>query len=399
MPLRRIADVRLGKMLQSTPSLPTDREVPYLRAGSLNSLDSIEGLPTMYASPSDLVSYTVRGGDLVITEGGDIGRAAFVPEVPPHTIIQNSLHRVRSKCADLRFLKYAIDWIYNTGWLDVLCNRSTFGHLTSEKIAALPIPCPSIKTQRAISKFLDVELARIDKLVIKKRRMIGLLEERRSGLIESLIRQVVTSNGEAPLRFFAHEITVGIVVTPSAWYADEGVPALRGVNVSPGNVDLDELVYLTSEGHELHRKSKLRVGDVVVVRTGQAGAAAVVPPALEDANCIDLIIIRAGPRLDSRFLEYVLNSDWTQKHVDQHSVGSIQNHFNVAAMKSIPIPSASRDVQRAIVDRLDDVTSHLDYIAKCLQRQISLLKERRDALITVAVTGQLDIPGVRHETG
>ncbi len=55
-------------MLQSTPSLPTDREVPYLRAGSLNSLDSIEGLPTMYASPSDLVSYTVRGGDLLCTE-------------------------------------------------------------------------------------------------------------------------------------------------------------------------------------------------------------------------------------------------------------------------------------------------------------------------------------------
>jgi type I restriction enzyme S subunit len=165
------------------------------------------------------------------------------------------------------------------------------------------------------------------------------------------------------------------------------------VNVLPGRIDLTDLVRITLEGNLVHLKSVLHAGDVVVVRTGQTGAAAVVPPSLEGANCIDLVVIRAGPRVDAEFLQHVLNSDWAQKHIEKHSVGSIQSHFNVGAMKELPIPLIPASMQREVADRLGAIVERIDGICERLSHQIGLLVEHRRALVTAAITGELDIPG------
>ena len=90
----------------------------------------------------------------------------------------------------------------------------------------------------------------------------------------------------------------------------------------------------------------------MVVRTGQAGAAAVVPPELDGCNCIDLVVVRPSIGTVSEFLEFVLNSDWTQKHVDKYSVGTIQSHFNVGAVKLVPVPRPPAPEQRRIAEQL-----------------------------------------------
>ena len=263
-----------------------------------------------------------------------------------------------------------------------------------EWLRGFRVPVDELAKQRAIADFLDAETARIDALIEKKRGLRELLRRRREGHIEHAIRGLVAEWGEAPLKYLARSVTVGIVVTPAAWYAEAGVPALRGQNVKPGRIVLDDLVYLTDEGHALHRKSELRSGDVVVVRTGQAGAATVVPPRVAGANCVDLIIVRPGPSADAKFLEHVLNSDWTRKHVERYSVGTIQSHFNVSAMKAVPVPSAPIRRQREVVASLGKLTARVDSTVARLDRQIDLLAEHRQALITAAVTGQLKVPGV-----
>ena len=152
-----------------------------------------------------------------------------------------------------------------------------------------------------------------------------------------------------------------------------------------------EVVYLSEAGHRENAKSTLRAGDVVVVRTGQAGAAAVVPAELDGANCIDLLIIRRSRKLRPRFLEYVLNSDWTAKHIGEHSVGSIQSHFNVAALREVAVPAPPIEVQDRHVEELDRFTErHRRTVAK-LTNQLDLLVEHRQAMITSAVTGEIDV--------
>jgi type I restriction enzyme S subunit len=267
-------------------------------------------------------------------------------------------------------------------------------HIRIGDVGQTIVPFPVRHEQTAIADYLDDETTRIDGLIAKKRRMISVISTRRSILIEQAIRASVDRCGAMPLKHVAGRIEVGIVVTPSAWYADDGVLALRGMNVRPGELVLDEVVRISEEGHRLHRKSELRSGDVVVVRTGQAGAAAVVPPSLAGANCIDLVIIRSASKLLPEFLHFVLNSDWTQKHIEAHSVGTIQSHFNVGSMKDLPLPVPSLDEQRRVVELLTEASADHDRLMTALEKQISLLAEHRQALITAAVTGELRIPGV-----
>jgi type I restriction enzyme S subunit len=387
----RVADIQLGKMLQPSPQGSRDRLVPYLRAGLISGT---EDFPEMYASPDDIERYGIARGDLLVAEGGDVGRCEFVSDCPDSAIIQNSLHRVRAATElDLRFIRYSLEAAYSSGWLSVLTNRSTFGHLTGEKLKALGVPWPDTERRGRVVALLDAETARIDALITKKLELVKLLKERATTEVEATIRQLVAEWGEVRLRFAVQEVTVGIVVTPAAWYADDGVPALRGANVLPGRIDLTDLVRITLEGNLVHLKSVLHAGDVVVVRTGQTGAAAVVPPSLDGANCIDLVVIRVGPRVDAEFLQHVLNSDWAQKHIDKHSVGAIQSHFNVGAMKELPIPLAPASVQREVADRLGAIVERIDGICERLSQHIGLLVEHRQALITAAMTGELDIPG------
>lgn len=256
----------------------------------------------------------------------------------------------------------------------------------------LHLPVPPARDQRAIADYLDRETARTDALIAAKRGMIQRLEERWQGTLEIAIQSLVQEFGETRLKYVCREIVVGIVITPSAWYADSGVLALRGTNVTPGEISLDDVVYLTPEGDALHLKSRLRSGDVVVVRTGQAGAAAVVPSPLDGVNCIDLVIVRPSNRYSPHFLEFVLNSNWTQQHVDKHSVGTIQSHFNVGAASSVPVPLAPLQAQNTAVEKLRNERESVQRLIDLLRRQIALLQEHRQTLITAAVTGEVEVP-------
>lgn len=272
---------------------------------------------------------------------------------------------------------------------------STHKTIYMPDIEQLRVPLPPLEEQRRIADFLDAETARIDNLAVKRHRMRDLLALRRERVIESVLgleRGATTAPNLVPLKYRVDAVSVGIVITPAKWYVDSGgTPALRGLNVKAGSINADDLVQISAEGHAEHVKSRLRTGDVVVVRTGQAGAAAVVPPELDGANCIDLIIVRPGQNLSPKYLEYVLNSGHARAQVSEHAVGSIQAHFNVGAMKQVPVPALGRAEQEEIVLHLDQVTGSIDRLRGKLIEQEQLLAEHRQTLITAAVTGQFDV--------
>ena len=172
---------------------------------------------------------------------------------------------------------------------------------------------------------------------------------------------------------------------------ERGVPALRGLNVRPGYINPTDLVYLSAEGDARHEKSRLRTGDVVVVRTGQAGAAAVVPPDLDESNAIDLLIIRPGPKVDPNFLVAYLNAPSTKTRITEGSVGAIQGHFNVAALRELSFPVLGIAEQRDYVEQWLYRSRAIDTLIAETEQFIELSRERRSALITAAVTGQIDV--------
>ena len=126
------------------------------------------------------------------------------------------------------------------------------------------------------------------------------------------------------LKFVTPHVTVGIVITPSKYYVDSGIPCLRSLNVRPDQLIEDDMVFISPESNELLRKSQLSAGDVVIVRTGKPGTAAVVDDRFDCANCIDLIIVRWQHSLDSRFICYVLNSELARTQYEAGTSGAIQ---------------------------------------------------------------------------
>ena len=156
---------------------------------------------------------------------------------------------------------------------------------------------------------------------------------------------------EVELEAVADEITVGYVGTMLSEYVERGIPFLRSLNVEPFRISTTDIRYITPEFHSRLRKSTLRPGDVVIVRTGKPGTAAVIPNWLAEANCSDLVIIRPGKKLDSRFLAYYINGA-SQQHVAAHLVGAVQQHFNVASSRKMRIRLPDLLEQRVIAAAL-----------------------------------------------
>ncbi|TKA97717.1 restriction endonuclease subunit S [Cereibacter changlensis] len=151
-------------------------------------------------------------------------------------------------------------------------------------------------------------------------------------------------------------LTVGHVGSMADEYVAAGVPFLRSLNVLPHLIDMKDVKYISRDFHKKLKKSALRPGDVVVVRTGKPGTCAVIPANLAEANCSDLVIARCGPELRPHFLSYWVNSI-ASDHVLSHTVGAVQQHFNVGAAKRMPIllpPLKEQDDVVAILGALDD---------------------------------------------
>lgn len=157
----------------------------------------------------------------------------------------------------------------------------------------------------------------------------------------------------------ATEVTVGHVGSMASEYVKEGIPFLRSQNVEAGYLDLSNVKFVSSTFHARLSKSSLRPGDVVIVRTGKPGATAIIPESLPISNCSDLVIVRPGPNLDSRFLAYYINSAACH-HVSSHLVGAVQQHFNVGSARAMQLRLPSIGEQRGIGTVLGTLDDKID---------------------------------------
>jgi type I restriction enzyme S subunit len=408
----RVAEIQLGKMLQPARATVTDELTPYLRAGSLSRLDT-DDYPEMFASRSDRKKYGAVEGDLLVAEGGDVGRAEFAGALPTGTIIQNSLHRLRSRTNDIRFVKYALDAVHASGWLEVYCSKSTFGHLTREKLAALTIPVPPPSAQRAVADYLDAETERIDAVISCRQRQTSVLAER---LISEVERRVLGMFGDSqretePSAFFQNrprgwqetalrhagiEVQTGPFGTQlhAADYVDGGTPVINPMHVVEGAVvPSPDMAVDEPKRHELARHL-LAIDDIVVARRGELGRIALVDRRSAGYLC-GTGSIRLRPRrsvLRPGYLSMLLSSQPLRAYFETASVGSTMDNLSaetlLAAPVLIPPWTEQTDIEAAVL-----LAKHrAQERSRLLSRQINLLLERRLALITLAVMGMLQIP-------
>jgi type I restriction enzyme S subunit len=179
------------------------------------------------------------------------------------------------------------------------------------------------------------------------------------------------------LKEVCQEITVGHVGPMAKEYISNGIPFLRSQNILPFRLDLSSVKFITPEFHKKLRKSALKPGDVIVVRTGYPGTACVVPPKLSISNCADLVIIKPSSLLlDPYYLTYIFNSAWGRTSIAGNLVGVAQQHFNISAAKEMLINLPPLPTQQKIAS----ILSAYDDLIENNTRRIAILKEMAQAL-------------------
>ena len=156
---------------------------------------------------------------------------------------------------------------------------------------------------------------------------------------------------EVRLEDVADEITVGYVGPMADEYRAVGIPFFRSLNIKPFRIETEDLKFISPEFHHKVRKSRLRPGDVVIIRTGDPGTATVIPDSFPDANCSDLVIVRPSKKLNPHFLAYYVNAV-AHHQIAANVVGAVQQHFNVGSAKQLTISIPPRAEQDAIADVL-----------------------------------------------
>jgi type I restriction enzyme S subunit len=135
----------------------------------------------------------------------------------------------------------------------------------------------------------------------------------------------------------------------------------------------------------------LRTNDLVVVRVGDPGVTAVIPPELDRSNCGSVLIVRSGDSFDSEWLSYAFNSNVGASQIDIVEYGAAQRQFNLGHAVNFQFPMPPKKEQAEIACYLDRETGRIDSLLDTVQDGIERLKEYRTAIISAAVTGQVDV--------
>jgi type I restriction enzyme S subunit len=284
--------------------------------------------------------------------------------------------------------------------------------VSSDLLRQHHLPFPDEKTQRLISDYLDRETARIDALVAEKEKMLALLEEKRAALISRAVTRGL--NPDAPLKPSGIEwlgdipahwnvwklkyivSKIGSGVTPRGGaesYQSEGVPLFRSQNIHFDGLRMDDIVFIDSETHESMNNSKVLAGDVLINITGVSiGRCFYIEKMQGEANVNQHVcIVRPLRQIETKFLYFTLRSDLGQHQIDLSQSGSGREGLNFESLGNFSVVIPPVNEQRAIITHLETVSQKNAMLLTKIRNSIDCLKERRAALITAAVTGQISI--------
>ena len=262
-------------------------------------------------------------------------------------------------------------------------------------------------------RFWTAKTAKIDELVSEQRRLIELLKEKRQAVISHAVTKGLNPHaklkpsgiewlGDVPMHWemrsfssLVTKITNGYVGPTRDILVDDGVRYLQSLHIKGNQIRFDTPYYVSREWSNVHKKSILETGDVLIVQTGDIGQVAVVTDEFAGCNCHVLIVV--APKREcvlGEWISWLLNSDYGQQSLISIQTGALHPHLNCGNVKFIQIPVPPLKEQSDIVTRLTRRLHEFDDLVHYADRAIELLQERRTALVSAAVTGKIDVRGL-----
>ncbi|EOE2156866.1 restriction endonuclease subunit S [Klebsiella pneumoniae] len=377
-----------------------------------------DDMPFMQATASahEIEQFTLKKGDVIITKDSedpsDIGIPAFVPHDMPGVVCGYHLTMIRALNDNYgSYIHRSIQSDHTRAHFFVESPGITRYGLNQNTIGNAPVALPPPEEQATIAATLDRETARIDALVEKKIRFIELLKEKRQALITHAVTKGLDPNakmkdsgiewiGQVPEHWKIAQIKRISALNPRKSTLNEEKDSLCTFlpmeKLRTNAVTLDE----TRPIHEVYGGySYFCDGDILIAK---------VTPCFENGNIAvanglvngigfgstEINVLRVNGKGHNRFLYYRLQEEQfrTIAKSEMRGTGGLKR-VPTELFESFAIGLPDTDEQATIAATLDRETARIDALIGKAEQSITLLKERRAAFITAAVTGQIDLRG------
>lgn len=362
-----------------------------------------------------LSSHHACAGDVVMAglgdEGHPVGRACVVPGYIGQALVKADCYRIRLNphLADARFIAAFLSSRAGLGQAEALAEGSTRQRLTLSKAMSIKIPQVSITAQRSVANFLDIETARIDAVIAKKCRVIVLIQKRGIARIYSAVRGASEDGrrkdshlewlGDVPESWpivsvaTQFEVLLGKMLNQDRVIGMHLKPYLRNTNIQWDSINIEDLLVMDFPPYEQNR-FKVLAGDLLVCEGGEPGRAAIWDGRLSEIY-YQKALHRVRPRgySLSRWLFYCLKAATALNVFAVEGNATTIAHLTGEQLKSHRFAFPNRATQERIVSFLDKAAASDDKMIMMTERQVDLLREHRQALITAAVTGGLEVSG------
>jgi len=285
--------------------------------------------------------------------------------------------------------------------------------LNKDDFKSIKFCYPALIEQQKIANFLEHETAKIDTLITKQEKLIELLKEKRQAVISHAVTKGLNPDapmkdsgvewlGEVPehwevgrVKNLAKLISKG--TTPSTiggGFIDEGIRFLKGENIGKSLfVNLSPTFYISEEVDAQLSRSRLQENDVLVIIAGATtGKASILTKELLPANTNQAVsFIRPNKTIYSKLIALWLSTEYAQRIIWMGAVQAAQPNLSMEDLGNLPIVLPDEDEVIPLLNEIDRKIEQFDALTLKANSAIELIKERKTALISAAVTGKIDV--------
>ncbi|WBA14315.1 restriction endonuclease subunit S [Salinivibrio proteolyticus] len=401
-PLKHLCSFNDDVLAENTKK---DYELCYVDIGSVSATDGISRVETMtYGSAPSRARRLVRDGDVIVSTVRTYLEAIAPINNPPSNMVVSTGFAVIRPNKKLH-KGYAAYCLRANGFIKEVVARSvgvSYPAINASELVGISVPSLPVVEQTQIANFLDHETAKIDTLIEKQQQLIKLLKEKRQAVISHAVTKGL--NPQAPMKDSGVE-WLGEV--PEHW---DALPAKRFFRLvaepAPQNNDYELLSVYTDIGvrprKELEQKGNkasttdgywmVKEGDIIVNKllawmgaVGYSAYSGVTSPAYD--------ILRATKDLNPKFYHYLFRTKLANMEFKRWSRGIMEMRLRLYfdELGRITMPFPPKHEQDLIVMEIEKMESLYDQLISKSEMQISLMQERRTALISAAVTGKIDV--------
>ncbi|HQT74271.1 MAG TPA: restriction endonuclease subunit S [Acidiphilium sp.] len=391
-----------------------EQTIDYVEISDVNEVEGIRASTEMvFAEAPSRARRVVRGGDVIVSTVRTYLRAiAAVPHGRDGLIGSTGFAVFRPRTINAAYLAHLFHAEY---LIAEIISRSTgvsYPAINASTIQKLKVPLPPEPEQRAIAAFLDRETAKIDALIAEQERLIALLQEKRQAVISQAVTKgldptvpMKDSGVEwiglipahwniAALKFLA-DVQTGLAKGKDYGAAKTvNVPYLRVANVQDGYLNLDDVTTIEVLPEDVERY-RLKIGDVLMNEGGdfdKLGRGDIwrgqIDPCIHQNH-----VFAVRPRnVSSEWLNLITSALYAQ----QFFISRSKQTTNLASISStnlmeLPVVLPPALEQETILALVEKARFEILRLISASETAVSLLRERRAALISAAVTGKIDV--------